>query len=332
MALSMSPSSRKGIGGASASAAALAILSIGTIWAQAPVVSPVQALANWAKLPEPRQFGTVAAISVDRSGNVWAFERCGADTCENSKEPPILEFDPSGKLIGSFGAGMFVFPHAIFIDGDDNVWVADANGNGSKGHTVVKFDHSGAVLLTLGKPGVTGDGADTFNRPSGVVVSPQGDIFVSDGHGRDSNARIVKFSKDGKFVKAWGKRGSGPGEFDTLHGIAMDSRGRLFVADRENNRIQIFDQNGTFLDQWTQFSRPTAIFIDAKDTIYVTDNTSSAVLRPDWPRRVRIGSVRDGSVTGTIDDPDAEGIAADQRGNVYTADVAGKMVRKFVAH
>ena len=112
----------------------------------------------------------------------------------------------------------------------------------------------------------------------------------------------------------------------------MDSKGRLFVADRENNRIQIFDQNGTFLDEWKQFSRPTAIFIDNRDTIYVADNTSSATLRPDWPRGVRFGSAIDGSVKGMIADPDAEGVAADQRGNVYTADVTGKMVRKFVMH
>jgi DNA-binding beta-propeller fold protein YncE len=241
-----------------------------------------------------------------------------------------MEFDPSGNLIRSFGAGMFVFPHAIFVDADQNIWVADANGNGTKGHTVVKFDRRGSILLTLGKLGIPGEGPDTFNRPSGVVVSPQGDIFVADGHGRDSNARIVRFSKDGKFVKAWGSRGSGPGQFDTLHGIAMDSRGRLFVADRENNRIQIFDQNGTFLDQWTQFSRPTAIFIDTRDRIYVTDNTSSATLRPDWPRGVRFGNARDGSVEGMIADPDAEGVTADLAGNVYTADVAGKMVKKFV--
>ena len=310
----------------------MAAVFLAQIQAQTPVVSPLQALGNWAKLPQPRRFGTVAAISVDVAGNVWALERCGADTCDGSKEPPVLEFDRSGKLIQSFGAGMFVFPHAIFIDADQNVWAADANGNGSKGHTVVKFDPSGAVLMTLGKTGVTGDGPDTFNRPSGIVVSPQGDVFVSDGHGRDSNARIVKFSKDGRFVKAWGKKGSGPGEFDTLHGIAMDSKGRLFIADRENNRIQIFDQNGTFIDQWKQFSRPTAIFIDSKDTIYVADNTSSATTRPEWPRGVRFGSAKDGSVEGMIADPDAEGVAADQQGNVYTAEVTGRMVRKFVMH
>ena len=291
--------------------------------------SPAQILSNWAKLPDARQWGTVAAISIDPVGRIWAFERCGGDTCDGSKDDPILEFDPSGKLIKSFGAGMFVFPHGIFIDKDGNVWVADARGSSGKGHTVTKFDPQGVVLLTLGKPGVTGNGPDTFNRPSGVVVAPNGNIFVADGHGGDSNARIVKFSKDGKFIKAWGKLGSGPGEFDTLHGIAMDSQGRLFVADRGNNRIQIFDQDGKFLDQWTQFSSPTSIFIDKNDTIYVSDNTSNATRRPDWPRAIRIGSARDGSVQSRLDEPDAEGVVADGRGNIYTAEVAGKMVKRF---
>src|SRR5205807_10332395 len=134
-----------------------------------------------------------------------------------------------------------------------NVWITDAQGKDGKGHQVIKFSPEGKVLLTLGKAGVTGDGADTFNQPSDVVVAPNGDIFVADGHGGNSNARIVKFSKDGKFIKAWGKKGSAPGEFDTPHALAFDSKGRLFVADRANDRIQIFDQDGKFLDQWKQF-------------------------------------------------------------------------------
>jgi streptogramin lyase len=224
---------------------------------------------------------------------------------------------------------MFVFPHGIFVDKDDNVWVADADGKEGKGHTVVKFSPSGKVLLTLGKPGVAGDGPDTFNRPSGVAVAANGDVFVSDGHGGDSNARIVRFSKDGKFVAAWGKKGKGPGEFDTLHGIALDSKGRVFVVDRGNNRIQIFDQNGKFLDQWTQFSNPSGIFIDSKDVMYVADDTSNAKTRPEWPRAIRIGSAKDGSVTALIPETEAEDVVADAQGNVYAAEVTRKMIKKF---
>src|SRR5437879_10287462 len=147
---------------------------------------------------------------------------------------------------------MFVFPHGIAVDKEGNVYVADADGKNGKGHIVVKFSPEGKVLLTLGKPGMPGDAPDFFYRPSAVAIAPNGDIFVADGHGGDSNARIVKFSKDGKFIMTWGKKGSAPGEFNGPHALAFDSKGRLFVADRSNNRIQIFDQNGNFMDKWKQ--------------------------------------------------------------------------------
>jgi streptogramin lyase len=287
------------------------------------------AVENWEKLPSDRPWGGAPAISIYPAGHVWVFERCGGNTCAGRNENPVLEFDASGRLLTSFGAGMFVFPHGIFVDKDNNVWVADADGKDGKGHTVVKFSPGGKVLLTLGKPGVAGDGPDTFNRPTGVAVSSSGDIFVSDGHGGDSNARIVRFSKDGKFITAWGKKGKGPGEFNTLHGIALDSKGRVFVVDRGNNRLQIFDQNGTFLDQWTQFSNPSGIFIDSNDVIYVADDTSNAKTRPEWPRAIRIGSAKDGSVTALIPETEAEDVVADAQGNVYAAEVTRKMIKKF---
>jgi DNA-binding beta-propeller fold protein YncE len=315
-------------------APAFLILTLGgTAWAQtapAALPNPYQpAIENWAKLPEARPWGGASSIAMDRSGNFWVLERCGGNTCAGRTEDPVLEFDQSGRLLKSFGAGMFVFPHGIFVDQRGNVWVTDADGKDDKGHTVVKFSPEGKVLMTLGKPGVAGKGLDTFNRPSGVVVAPNGDIFVSDGHGGDSNARIMEFSQDGKLIKEWGKKGSGPGEFDGLHGVALDSRGRVFVADRDNKRIQIFDQDGRFLDQWTQFSRPSGIFIDSKGVMYVPDNTSGAN-RPEWPKGIRIGSSKDGSVTAFIPDPGAENVVADANGNVYAAEVAAKMVKKFV--
>ena len=302
--------------------------------------NPYRMIENWAKLPKGREWGQVTTVDVDRGGGIWVVERCGGDTCFGRPEAPILQFDPSGKLVRSFGAGMFVSPHGLCVDNDGNVWVTDSQAKDGKGQQVFKFSPEGAVLLTLGKAGVAGDGRDTFNQPSDVAVAPNGDVFVADGHGgANSNARIVKFSKEGKFLKTWGKRGTASGEFDSPHSLAFDSRGRLFVADRGNNRIQIFDQEGTFLEEWRQFGRPTGIFIDKNDTLYVADNDSNRIRNSEFKRGIRIGSARDGSVTAFIPDietdPDhnqsaAEGVAADSHGNVYGAEVAKRALRKYV--
>ena len=292
---------------------------------------------GWAKLPDGRKLGQTSAIDVDRDGGVWIFERCGANSCAGSNVAPIVKFDASGKYVRSFGAGMFVFPHGMHVDKDGNLWVADADGKDGKGHQVVKFSPDGKVLLALGKAGVAGNAADTFNRPSAVTTGPNGDIFVADGHGGDSNARIVKFSKDGKFIKAWGKKGSAPGEFETLHAIATDSKGRVFVGDRGNNRVQVFDQDGNFLDEWKQFGRPSGMFIDRNDILYVADNQSDAKSNPGVKRGIRIGSVNDGKakmLIGLGANPDTlsvgDGVAVDAVGNVFWAETAGMTIRKFI--
>jgi len=304
--------------------------------------NPYRTVADWAKLPEGRTWGSTAGVTVDAKGHIWVAERCGANTCAGSNLAPILEFDPSGKLLTSFGAGMFVFPHGITVDRQGNVWVADGDGKDGKGHQVFEFSPKGKVLLALGKPGVAGATEDTFNRPSSIAVAPNGDVFIADGHGGDSNARIMKFSHTGKFIMSWGKKGTGPGEFDIPHALAFDSQGRLFVADRGNNRIQIFDQNGKFVDQWPQFSRPSGIFIDRHDVIYVADSESGSVAKDHaaWKRGIRIGSAKDGSLAAFIPDPNtdpnymgtsaAEGIAADANGVIYGAEVALKDVKRYV--
>src|SRR5438876_10543302 len=307
-----------------------------------------QTIENWFKLPEGRKIGSTAGITVDRDGtSVWTFDRCGGQYCAGSNLAPIMKFDESGKLVKSFGAGMFVRPHGIRIDREGNVWVTDGEGpdgkdpnKNGKGHQVFKFSPEGKVLMTLGKAGVAGDGPDTFNQPSAALIAPNGDIFVADGHGGNTNARIVKFSKDGKFIKTWGKKGTAPGEFDTPHALAFDSRGRLFVGDRGNNRIQIFDQDGKLLEQWTQFSRPSGLFIDKNDVLYVADSESNAKRHPGWKRGIRIGSAKAGSVTAFIPDPEsdpdrsatsaAEGVASDAMGNVYGAEVGPKGLKKYV--
>jgi len=231
--------------------------------------SPYRVVEHWANLPEGRVWGQAIGVDIDRDGtSIWVFDRCGARTCEGSDLAPIQKFDASGHLVASFGSGMFEWPHGLFSASDGTVWVTDG-----KKQIVVQLAPDGRALRTLGKPGVAGDGPDEFNSPSDVLVAPNGDIFVADGHGDfpkpKTNDRIVKYSKDGKFIKAWGRHGSGQGEFDEPHGLAMDSAGRLFVADRANNRIQIFDQDGKFLAEWKQFGRPSGVYI--RDDINLRD-------------------------------------------------------------
>lgn len=291
--------------------------------------NPYRAVENWAQLPAGIQWGQVIQVQPDAHGNIWVFHR---------SDPPILEFDGSGKLLKSFGTGMFVQAHGLTIDRQGNLWVTDAQGKDGKGQQVFKMSPEGKILMTLGKAGVAGSGRDTFNGPSGVAIASNGDIFVADGHGGDTNARVVKFSKNGKFIMEWGKKGSGPGEFDTLHSIVMDSKGRLFIADRGNNRIQIFDQNSKFLDQWKQFGRPSGLFITKDDTLYSVDSQSDEKTNPGVKRGVRIGSAKDGTVRAFIPDTSAdpaiamaEGVSADQAGDiVYAAGVSSMGLHKFV--
>jgi sugar lactone lactonase YvrE len=321
------------------------LLVLAALTASAPCAqpNPYKTVEHWFQLPEGRTMGSTSAVAVAANGHIWVAERCGVNSCKGSSLAPVLEFDPSGKLLRSWGAGMFVFPHGLTLDKEGNLWITDGQGVEGKGHQVFKFDQDGKVLMTLGKAGVAGDGPDTFNQPNAVAIAPNGDIFVSDGHntGR-GNARVIKFSKDGRFIKQWGGHGSAPGQFEMPHTLAFDSKGRLFVGDRGNNRIQIFDQDGKFLEEWKQFSRPSGIFIDKNDVMYVADSESSEkgtyAPHPGWKRGIRVGSARDGSVAAFIPDPSdgaavtsaAEGVAADARGTVYGAEVGPKDVKKYV--
>jgi len=319
------------------------VLTTAALAACAPAQpNPYRTIENFFKMPDGRKVGSTPGITIDRDGNhIWVFERCGGNDCTESIVAPILKFNQSGTVVKSFGAGMFIRPHGIHIDRDGNVWVSDGEGpdgknpkRNGKGHQVFKFSQDGTLLMTLGKAGVAGDGPDTFNMPSAILVAANGDIFVGDGHGGTSNARIVKFSRNGKFIKTWGKRGTAPGDFEIPHALAMDSRGRLFVGDRGNNRVQIFDQDGNFLEEWKQFGRPSGVFIDRSDTLYVADNQSDAKTNPGFTEGIRIGSVRDGKVTVFIPDPSVdgsqEGVAADANGNVYGSLTVGMALKKYV--
>ena len=315
--------------------------------------NPYQTIEGWAQLG--RAWGATSAVDIDRDGrSIWVAERCGANSCAESNLPAVFKFDANGALVTSFGAGMFVAPHGIYVDRDDNVWIADCactGGRGNrgsadsvgkpKGHQVFKFSPSGKLLMTLGKAGGGGDG-EFFTQPNDVLVAPNGDIFVAEGHASapGSTARILKFTKDGQLIKSWGTFGHGPDDLDQPHALAMDSRGRLFVGDRGNNRIKIFDQDGKLLDTWYQFSRPSGIYIDASDNIYVADSESGSVAkdRTEWKRGIRVGSARDGSVRAFIPDPAtsppstsaAEGVAVDANGVIYGAEVGPRALKRYV--
>lgn len=324
------------------------------VFAQA-LPNPYRAVAGWAKMPEGRPMGAVGDLTMDPDGkHLWAIVRCTATDpkqfgteCIDSDLDPILKFDLQGNVVKSFGGGMFIWPHGIDVDREGNVWVTDAVSakktppGGKRGQQVVKFSPEGKVLLTLGTPGVPGNSPANFDVPTDVVIAPNGDIFVADGHSFDTgNNRIVKFSKDGKFIKAWGKTGYAPGEFRMPHAIAMDSQGRLFVADRGNNRIQIFDQDGKFIAQWTQFGRPSGICFDDKGQIYVADSESDNVQNPGWEMGIRIGDAQTGWVSSFIlypwGDPreiegtGAEFVAVDRDGNLYGGEPRPRNIQKYI--
>jgi sugar lactone lactonase YvrE len=347
-----------------------ALVVAATISAQSTVTptnsapNPYQTVENWAKMPAGRTWGSTSAVDIDKDGkSIWVAERCGANSCVNSDLDTVLKFDETGKLVKSFGAGMIVFPHGIHVDRDGNIWITDGQDNLPRaaargqaaaapaaappakviGHQVFKFSPDGKVLMTLGKPGGNQPGApaepDSFYQPNDVLVAPNGEIWVSEGHG-GANSRLIKFDKNGKFIKEFGKKGSGPDDWDQPHALAMDSRGRLFVGDRGNNRIKILDQEGKLLGEWLQFSRPSGIYIDKQDNIYVADSESGSVsrARTEWKRGIRIGRASDGTVTAFIPDPvenapstsAAEGVAVDAAGNIYGAEVGPKALKKYV--
>ena len=207
---------------------------------------PISASAIAAEGPMADQIAQTFKVFAKRHGlqlTARTAQRCGLPPAAANKRPAamvmplradadvLLKLSPSGKFLAAFGGGLFVQPHGLYIDRDGNIWATDVNAKDGIGHQVFKFSPDGKVVMRLGKAGVAGEGADTFNQPSAVVVAPNGDIFVADGHiGDNSNHRIVKFTKDGKFIKTWGKHGKGPGEFDGPHAVAIDSRGRVFVA------------------------------------------------------------------------------------------------------
>ncbi len=317
--------------------------------------NPYETVRNFGTLPDGRKWGSVSAVDIDPDGrHVWAGDCCGTNSCVGSTVDPIVKLDPTGKVVKSFGAGLIAWPHGLDVDKQGNVWVVDARTPtaaelkqypdwANKGNTVTKFSPEGKVLLTLGTPGKTGNPPEAFTEPNDVVIGPDGSIYVGESHTAQflenesqpgAIGRISKFSADGKFIKSFGAFGYGPSQFRGPHSLAFDSRGRLFVADRGNRRIQIFDQEGKLLDTWYQFSRISGLHISADDTLYAIDSESDDNYNPGWRKGLRVGSARTGEVLYFVPEHVSkqasgmggygsmgEGVTVDAQGNVYAGEV-----------
>lgn len=283
--------------------------------------APYHLVDGWAELPSGVEaWGQTIGVELDQESNLWVFHRCFSTSCTEGREDvaPVLKYDPSGNLVDSWGEGLFIWPHGFFLDDSGNIWTTDARGEAGKGHQVMKFTQDGELLMTIGTAGVAGAGRNTFDGPADVAVAPNGDVFVADGHGND---RVVKFSKDGDFLMEWGREGTGPGEFNEPHSLAFDSRGRLFVGDRLNERIQVFDQNGRYLTEWAGIMA-SGMDITEDDVLYVADY------------QLRLGIViahaSDFSEIGFIENAMPEGVTVDSMGNVYAGEVLPRNLKKFV--
>jgi sugar lactone lactonase YvrE len=306
----------------------------------------------------------VSAINVDVDGiHIWAADRCGTNSCIGSNVDPIVKLDPDGNVVKSFGAGLIAWPPGMDVDSEGNVWVVDARSANQRelqnfpnetnmGHAIFKFSPDGELLLTLGTPGETGDPPTHFTAPNDVLIAPDGSIFVAETHsaqfqdepGPIAKSRISKFAPDGTFIMSFGEWGYGDGQFRSPHSLAMDSQGRLFVADRGNRRIQIFDQEGNHQDTWYQFSRISGLFIDDNDVLYAIDSESDDNYNPGWRKGLRVGSARTGEVWYFIREHVSErpsgmggygsmgeGVTVDKNGIIYAGEVGPvKGLTKFV--
>ena len=284
-----------------------------SIQAQTPTPSPLP-LPNPYRVDDSfrlempdgmKALGSVSSVRIGPDGNVYVFHRCVDDSCAGHDDiNPILEYTPRGRLVRGLGAGAFNWPHGLLVMSDASLWALDAgavpaaNGQRAIGSQALHLDKNGTTVAMLGKPGVSAAGRDTLNKPSDIAIGRNGDIFVADGHSGGA-ARLVKFNSHGEYVTECGSRGAGPGQMGQPHALAMDSQGRIFLADRTNNRINIYDQDCRFLTEWRQFGRPSWIAIDAKDTIFVVD-TQTTDGRAGFENGIYIGNARDGRVTGFI--------------------------------
>ncbi|HVW87447.1 MAG TPA: peptidyl-alpha-hydroxyglycine alpha-amidating lyase family protein [Bryobacteraceae bacterium] len=281
--------------------------------AQQPL--PYHPVENWAKLPAGWNFGECSGVAVDKSDNVWVFNR---------GPHPVVEFDRAGKFLKAFSEVPVVSSHGIRVDPEGNVWLIDVAG-----HKVLKMSPEGRVLLFIGGVGnAPGDNESTeaFNRPTNIAFGPNGTFFVSDGY---VNSRVVKFDRNGDFIAKWGRKGNGDGEFNLVHDVVLDKRGRVIVADRNNDRIQVFDQNGKFIARWDKVGTPWGLdYVASEDAVYVADGKNDRVVKVNMEGQV-VGTLGGhGKGAGKFDFPHS--IAVDSAGAVYVAEIKNWRVQKFV--
>lgn len=268
-------------------------------------------------MPDGWKFGRVSAVATDSANNVYAFQR-------GPKADPIVVFAPDGRYLRSWGKGLFSGPHGLRIDAEQNVWITD-----TALHQVMKFSNAGRLLLTLGTKGKPGTDQNTFNRPTDIAFATNGDLYVADGY---ANSRIVKFSGEGRYLMEWGKPGRGPGEFQVPHGIAIDPAGLVYVADRENNRVQIFDGNGKFLNQWTHTGSPQSLFITKEGQLWMlADRDRMEVIANEAiGGRIMHLDLKTGKILGSMESP-GHWIDVARDGNIFIGSLTGNVLRWYPA-
>ena len=282
-------------------------------WAVAdsnPPPLPYELEANWLKLPAGWNLQETPGVAVGPRQQVYIFHR---------GDHPIIEVDRAGKFVRSMGEGLFGAAHGMKVDSEGNLWVTDRGD-----HTVLKISSVGRVLMVMGRKGQPGEGEDNFNSPTDIAFAANGDFYVSDGYG---NSRIVKFTKNGEFITAWGKAGQGPGEFNLPHAVAVDADGKVYVGDRENHRLQVFDANGKFLEAWDHVGSPWGLHITPEQEIFMADGHNNRVLKLDRNGKILGALGKKGKLPGQFNF--AHHLAVDLLGNLYVAEIKNWRVQKF---
>jgi DNA-binding beta-propeller fold protein YncE len=275
---------------------------------------PHKVVANWAQLPKGWNFGECSGVDVDKDDNVWVFNR---------GKHPVMQFDKNGKLIQSWDEAPIKSSHGIRVGPDGNIWAVDVEA-----HSLFTFNPQGRLTQVIGNPGGrpgTMETKDSFNRPTGVAFGPGGEFYVSDGY---VNSRVVKYGRDGIYQKQWGKNGKGDSEFNIAHDIAVDSKGRVYVADRENYRVQVFDPEGNLVSKWTDVGSPWGLYyVPRENAIYMADGYNNRVVKLNTEGQILgvLGSY--GKTQGKFDF--AHNIAVDSSGSIYVAEIKNWRVQKF---